>query len=119
MDQRLRREEEHPDLDPVAFECHVMRFPGGAVIICVHGDIDCLTAPALQACLDQQLAPAADVEVTLAHIGFLGARGISTLLAAAQTAQLRAVDFRITGCSARLLRLFDLVGVREELAVIG
>lgn len=88
----------------------------------MHGDIDCLTAPRLDACLDQQLAPAsqaASVEVALTHTAFLGARGITTLLLAAHTARLRAVDFRITGCSAWLLRLFDLVGVREELAVIG
>ena len=55
----------------------------------------------------------------MTHTAFLGARGIATLLLAAHTARLRAVDFRITGCPAWLLRLFDLVGVREELAVIG
>jgi hypothetical protein len=38
---------------------------------------------------------------------------------AAHTARRGAVDFRITGCSSSLLRLFDLVGVREELAVIN
>jgi anti-anti-sigma regulatory factor len=79
-------------------------------------------APALEACLDQQQDPtaqAARVEVTLAYVAFLGARGINTLLAAATTARLRAIDFRITGFSARLVRLLDLVGVREELAVMG
>ena len=92
------------------------------MIICVHGDIDCLTAPRLEACLDQLLAPtsqAASIEVALTHTTFLGARGITTLLAAAHTARLQAIDFRITGFSARLLRLFDLVGVREQLAVTG
>ena len=99
-----------------------MQAPGGGVIICVHGDIDCLSGPTLDACLDQLLAPtsqAARVEVALTHTAFVGARGITTLLAAAHTARHRAVDFQITGCSARLLRLFDLVGVREQLAVIG
>ena len=90
------------------------------MIICLHGEIDSLTAPTLQECLDQQLAPtaqAASVDVELMHATFLDARGITTLLLAARTARLSAVDFRITGCSSRLLRLFDLVGVREEVAV--
>jgi anti-anti-sigma factor len=109
------------DRDPTTFGCHVIRFSDAGVIICVHGDVDCLTAPILEACLDQQLGLTAQVtcvEVALPHVSFLGARGINTLLAAAHTARLRAVDFRTTGCSARLLHLFDLVGVRAELIAI-
>lgn len=114
--------EECLDPDSAIFDCHVIRFSGAGVIICVHGDIDCLTAPILGACLDQQLGLTAQVtcvEVALPHVSFFSARGITTLLAAARTARLRGVDFRITGCSARLLRLFDLTGVREELIEIG
>jgi hypothetical protein len=99
MDQLLCRAEEHPGLDP-GFECHVVQVPGGGVVICVNGHIDCLTAPTLDACLDQQLAltsQAARVEVALTYTAFLGARGITTLLTAGHTARLRAVDFQITG----------------------
>lgn len=65
------------------------------------------------------LAFAAIGRICLQHVSFLGAGGITILLAAAQTARLRTIEFRITGCPVRLLRLFDLVGVREELALVG
>jgi STAS domain len=54
------------------------------------------------------------VKVALTHVTFLDARGITTLLTAAHTARQRGLDFRITGCSPRLLGLFDLVGVRAQ-----
>jgi anti-anti-sigma factor len=79
-----------------------------------------LAAPALIACLDQQLGRTGSdgVEVALTHVTFLDARGITTLLTARHTARRRDIDFRITGCSPRLLRLFDLVGVRAKLGAI-
>ena len=116
MNRQLRQED--PDFAPCSW--HVIR--GAVVIVCVHGDLDGLAAPALAACLDQQMGPTVGpdgVEVVLTHVTFLDAHGITTLLAAAHTARQRALDFRITGCSPRLLRLFDLVGVRAELAAIG
>jgi anti-anti-sigma factor len=57
--------------------------------------------------------------VALTHVTFLDARGITTLLTAAHTARQRDIGFRITGCSPRLIRLFDLVGVRAKFAAIG
>jgi anti-anti-sigma factor len=122
MERWLCWKDQYPDSDEAAFSCHVIHVKGGHVIVCVHGEIDSLTAPILQECLDQQLAPpaqASSVDVALINTSFLGARGISTLLLAARTARLWSVDFRITRCSSRLLRLFDLVGVREELDVIS
>lgn len=96
--------------------------PGAVVIVCVHGEIDSLTAPALTVCLDQQIGRTVGpdaIEVALTHVTFLDARGITTLLTAAHTARQRGLDFQITGCSPRLLSLFDLVGVRAQLAAIG
>jgi anti-anti-sigma factor len=118
MDQPLHREH-GLQLDPAVFGCHTVRLPGGDVIICVHGEIDCFTAPTLQACLEQQFAApsrAGGVEVALAHTTFVGARGISTLLAAVHTARLQATAFRITGCSPQLLRVIDIVGLSDVLA---
>jgi len=89
------------------------------VIICVHGEIDCLTAPILETCLEQHLVttpPLASLEVALVHTTFIGARAVTSLIAAMQVAQRRAVTFRVTGSSTRLLRVLDLAGVSELLA---
>jgi hypothetical protein len=75
-------------------ECHVIRFSVAGVIICVPGAVDCLTAQVSW------------VEVALPQVSFRGGRGINTLLAAAHSARLRALDF-------------GLVGVRAELSAIG
>lgn len=118
MDQPLHREH-RLQLDPAVFGCHTVRRPDGDVIICVHGEIDSFTAPTLEACLDQQFtAPsrAGGVEIALAHTTFVGARAISTLLAAVHAARLQATAFRITGCSPQLLRVIDIVGLSEVLA---
>ena len=115
MNRQLRQD---ADLAPCSW--HVI--PGAGVIVCVHGEIDSLTTPALTAYLDQQMGRtvASDgVEVALTHVTFLDARGVTILHTAAHTARQRGLDFRITGCSPRLLRLFDLVGVRPQLAAIG
>ena len=79
-----------------------------------------MTAPTLEVCVDELLGTTplpTRLEVVLVHTTFIGARAITSLLAAAQLAQHRAVAFQVTGCPARLLRVFDLVGVSELLAV--
>ena len=117
MDQPSNREHQR-QLEPHVFGCHTERLPGGDVSICVHGEIDWLTAPTLQAFLNQQFTAPSEVggvEVALAHTTFIGARAISTLLAAAHMARLQARKFRVSGCSPRLLRVIDIVGLREVL----
>ena len=92
------------------------------MIVCVHGEIDAFAAPALTACLHQQMnrtIRSDGVEVALTHVTFLDARGITALRTAAHTARQQGLDFRITGCSPQLLHLFDLVGARAQLAAIG
>jgi anti-anti-sigma factor len=117
MNQPLHRERPQPD--PPIFDCHTVQLADGVVMICVHGEIDGLTAPTLEACLDQQWAAsphAGVIELALVHTTFIGARAITTLLDAAHNAQMRTIGFRVTGCSPHILRVIDLAGVREVLA---
>lgn len=115
MDQPLHREHSQPEL-PV-FDCHTVQLADGLVMICVHGEIDGLTARKLEACLDHWATtpPAGGIEVSLVHTTFISARAITTLLDAAHTARTRTFGFRVTGCSPHILRVLDLVGVREVL----
>ena len=117
MDQPLHREQPLPD--PPLFDCHTLQLADGVVMICVLGEIDSLTAPTLEACLDRQWSTtphAGEVEVELVHTTFIGARAITTLLAAAHAAHRRTIGFQVTGCSPHILRVIDLAGAREELA---
>ncbi|HWM07500.1 MAG TPA: STAS domain-containing protein [Actinophytocola sp.] len=117
MDQPLHLEQPLPE--PSFFDCHTVQLADGVVLICVHGEIDDLTAPTLEACLDQQWSTtprAGQVEVALIHTTFIGARAITTLLDAAHAADMRTIGFQVTGCSPHILRVIELVGMREELA---
>jgi anti-anti-sigma factor len=92
------------------------------VTVDVHGEIDNVTVSELKKCLDEQLKLAHRpdaLEVVLTHTTFLSARGIGTMVGAARDASERSVDFRVTGCSLQMLRLFDLVGVRKMLRASG
>jgi anti-sigma B factor antagonist len=103
---------------PADFDCHLLRLDSGEQIVCVHGEIDSLTAPRLEACLDEQRAGTsrpARLEVALVHTTFLGARAITVLLAAAHAAQQHGGNLCLTGCSPRLLRVLDIAGVGDAL----
>jgi anti-sigma B factor antagonist len=103
------------------FECRAERRSfGGGVIICVAGEIDLLTAPVLESALDDQLNGSSQggaVEVDLADVAFLSARGISALVVAAKSAAQKGMDFRVTGCRPSVLRLLNIVEVAELLGL--
>lgn len=90
------------------------------MVVDVHGEVDRLTVPELTRCLAEQLeqGPVA-LDVALTHTTFLDAAGIATLVDAARAASRRSIDFRVTGCPPRILRLFDLLGVTGELHASG
>ena len=117
MDRLLDRDQPQPG--SAVFDCHLLQLSTGDVAVCVHGEIDCLTAPILETCLHEQLVtapPPARLEVALVHTTFVGARAITSLVSAADVARRHAVAFQVTGCSTRLLRVLDLAGVSELLA---
>jgi len=101
------------------FKCRAERRSFG-VVICVAGEVDLLTAPVLESALDDQLNGSSQggaVEVDLADVAFLSARGISALVVAAKSAAQKEVDFRVTGCRPSVLRLLNIVGVAELLGL--
>lgn len=88
------------------------------MVVDVEGEVDEVTAPDLRNCLTEQLELArrpVALEVVLTRTTFLDARGIRALVGAARAASQRSIVFRVTGCSQRTLRIFDIVGVKEEL----
>jgi anti-anti-sigma regulatory factor len=58
------------------------------------------------------------VEVDLANVVFLSARGISTLVTAAQSAAQKGVVFRVRACHPRARRVIDIVGASELLGLL-
>jgi anti-anti-sigma factor len=93
---------------------------GSSTEVTVHviGEIDLLTEPALTRCLTEQLQPprgVASLVVDLSSVTFVGARGLSALLAFANSATSRDVEFRVAGCSQQVLRCLDIIDPHDTL----
>jgi anti-sigma B factor antagonist len=70
----------------------------GVCVVRVNGDLDLLTAPLLDACLREQLSHALPhLVVDLEGVTFLGASGLSSLLAARELAETTGVVLHLAG----------------------
>ncbi|GLW89239.1 anti-sigma factor antagonist [Actinokineospora globicatena] len=86
-----------------------------AVLITLRGEVDLVTAPAVDAALRAGLA-VPDVlvlVVDLSEVDFLAAAGLSALVAARDTAAARAIDLRLVADGRPVLRLLDVTGLRR------
>jgi anti-sigma B factor antagonist len=90
----------------------------GVCVITIGGELDMLTAPALQACLQQQLSTSpSHLVVDLQGVSFLDSKGLNCLLQARETTQTANTQLHLAGLVTRavarplqvsqLLDLFD------------
>lgn len=91
------------------------------VLVCVAGDLERCTAPALEACLRSLLGSAACATLTvdLARIGFLDVGGLNVLIAAARRASAIGRPLRLVGCSRHVLRLLHMVEAVDLFATVA
>jgi anti-sigma B factor antagonist len=88
------------------------------VTVQVGGELDILTIPQLATHLQRCLAacaPSTALVVDLSEVSFLAAAGSATLIAAAQNVEDRGCRFAVIGCRPIVLRVLDVLGVRERL----
>ena len=86
----------------------------------VVGDLDLVTAPQLATHLRRRIGsqPAGTaVVVDLDECGFLGSKGVATLMTAAEDAAAGGCTFSVIGCRPIVLRVLDITGVRDALNV--
>jgi anti-anti-sigma factor len=101
------------DQDPHRFDIAVVTACAPIVCMAVRGDIDLATGPLLlSALLDalEQHAPRV-LELDLAGLTFLDARGVSALLRAYHAAAAIGCRVRLVGPSHHIRRVLDLTGV--------
>jgi anti-sigma B factor antagonist len=79
----------------------------------VTGELDAATAPELAAALDA--IGTDDVEVDIAHVGFIDSSGLRALLVARQ----RNPSIRVVGATPGALRVFEIAGVAENIVGTG
>jgi anti-anti-sigma factor len=88
------------------------------VVLALSGELDVVTAPALEQCLSDVLSePHARVLVDLNDLRFVDSAGVSVLIKAKQDAEANGRTLVLRRPTEQLHRVFSIVGLADWLAV--
>jgi anti-sigma B factor antagonist len=88
----------------------------GTVLVCLNGEIDCMTAPVLrQALLSARRQPCTRIVVDLAAVTFLNSAGLTVLAEAQHLAQADAIRLTVRGGGCPVVRPLQITGLWELL----
>jgi anti-sigma B factor antagonist len=88
----------------------------GTVLVCLNGEIDCMTAPVLrQALLSARRQPCTRIVVDLAAVTFLNSAGLTVLAEAQHLVQADAIRLTVRGGGCAVVRPLQITGLWELL----
>jgi len=86
----------------------------GATVVSVAGEVDMVTTPRLNTCLQEQLAQSPDrLVVDLSGLSFLGSSGLAVLVESLDDARGRGTDLRLVCSSREVVRPLEATGLTE------
>jgi anti-sigma B factor antagonist len=95
-----------------------LRSEGAVTVVDVGGEVDVHTAPTVRDALTQQIdAGRRDLVVDLGSVTFIDSTGLGVLVAGHHHLAEHGGILRVVCAQDRILRLFDITGLREVLAV--
>ena len=87
------------------------------MVLALSGELDVVSAPELERCLDEVLAdPHAHVVLDLSDLGFVDSAGVSVLIKAKQDAESSGRTLVLGRPTEQVHRVFALVGLADWLA---
>lgn len=91
------------------------------MLVYVEGEVDIMTAPALNAALSAAMDAAdSSVEADLSGVALLGADGLTALIRARKTAAAKNLDFKVSGTNPLVRKVIGTFpGLENELGVTG
>jgi anti-sigma B factor antagonist len=93
------------------------RDEAGGVLLALSGELDVVSAPALEQRLREALAePGAHVTLDLSALEFVDSAGVSVLIKAKQDAESRGHTLVLARATEQVHRVFALVGLADWLA---
>ena len=103
---------------PATFTVAVTRPGAGVTVIDPGGELDTLSSPQLDRCLDQELRAhrARPVVLDMSHLRFCGAAGLSSLCSADDLAREQRIGLDVVP-GAMVWRLLGLVGLQDRFTV--
>jgi anti-sigma B factor antagonist len=102
---------------PVATELSInRRDEAGGVVLALSGELDVVSAPELELCLNEVMAdPHARVVLDLSDLTFVDSAGVSVLIKARQDAELNGRTLVLARPTEQAHRVFALVGLADWL----
>jgi anti-sigma B factor antagonist len=85
------------------------------VVVKASGELDLMTAPQLEAALEDAQGGREDVELDLSELDFIDSTGVHLVLRVWQASQRDGWDLVITGAGPDVTRAFELVGLLDRL----
>jgi anti-sigma B factor antagonist len=93
------------------------RQQAGGVVLALSGELDVVSAPALERHIDEALAqPDAHLTLDLSELTFVDSAGVSVLIKAKQDAESNGRTLVLARPTEQVLRVFALVGLADWLA---
>jgi anti-sigma B factor antagonist len=89
------------------------------VVVALHGELDLLGAPQLQAEVEhQEIEGTGTIVLDLGDLRFIDSAGLRVILAAHERSQQRGQAFALSRGSAQVQRLLSIAGLDEHLRII-
>ena len=96
------------------------RDEAGGVVLVLNGELDVVSAPELEQCLNDVLAePQARVTLDLSELAFVDSAGMSVLIKAKQDAESNGRTLVLGRATEQVQRVFALVGLADWLTIEG
>ncbi len=91
---------------------------GDVVLVTVRGDVDVYTAPALREHLDRLIATGhRHLVLDLEQVPFMDSTGLGVLVGRLKLTRLQKGSLRVVCTVPRILRVFEITGLNQVLAV--
>lgn len=90
-----------------------VRLVDGVAFVCLRGELDLTTAPALRELLEAaRAAPASGIVVDLADVSFIDASTVGAIVSAWSRCEEAGRLMRVDGLAEQPARVFDILGLR-------
>jgi anti-sigma B factor antagonist len=83
------------------------------IYVSVSGEIDVYTAPKLKETLFPLTEKSQPLTIDLTDVTYMDSTGLGVMVGAYKSVKIHEGDFRLTGLSDRLYRLFTITGLAE------
>ncbi|MFD2830711.1 anti-sigma factor antagonist [Corticicoccus populi] len=83
-------------------------------VVVLSGELDVYTAPELQQVLEPiRHAGTHDVNIDLTEVGYMDSTGLGIFVGTLKDLNQHGKSLRVSGASKRILRLFEITGLRD------